>query len=132
MKREPDARLLLCAPQGYSADLLASALGAAGITRDDTLRIADPRHPPVQMKEDVLLSFSAFDDQLRAFELPEPAVVAAKRIVVMTCGAAGILRCGAYKQYHDTCTAGQAPGNKLLCGLEFSHVLIDEAGQVTT
>ena len=130
VKREPEARLLLCAPQGYSADLLASALGAAGVTRDDMLRIADPRHPPVQMKEDVLLSFSAFDDQLRAFELPEPAVVAAKRIIVMTCGAAGMLRCGAYKQYHDTCPAGQAPDDKGLCGLEFSHVLIDEAGQV--
>ena len=49
--KEGDAKLLLCAPQGYSADLLASALGAAGLKPTEMLRLADPRHPPVQMKE---------------------------------------------------------------------------------
>lgn len=51
LKREADAKLLLCAPQGYSADLLASALGAAGVKPTEMMRLADPRHPPVQMKE---------------------------------------------------------------------------------
>jgi len=52
LKREPEAKLLLCAPQGYSADLLASALvETAAVTAVDMLRIADPRHPFVQMKE---------------------------------------------------------------------------------
>ena len=49
--REDDAKLLLCAPQGYSADLLASALGTAGLKPTEMMRLADPRHPPVQMKE---------------------------------------------------------------------------------
>ena len=51
LKKEGDAKLLLCAPQGYSADLLASALGAAGLKPTEMMRLADPRHPPVQMKE---------------------------------------------------------------------------------
>lgn len=45
----PDARLLLCAPQNYSADLLASALGAAGVPKQDLLRLNDPRRPPNQV-----------------------------------------------------------------------------------
>lgn len=51
LKKEGDAKLLLCAPQGYSADLLASALADAGLKPTEMMRIADPRHPPVQMKE---------------------------------------------------------------------------------
>ena len=120
----------MCAPQGYSADLLASALGKAGVSPSELLRLADPRHPPVQMKQDVLNTFSSYDEQLRAFVLPEPAAVASKRVVVTTCSAAGILRCGAYKRYHDVCKAGQPGLDPRLCGLEFSHVLVDEAGQV--
>ncbi len=52
LKREPEAKLLLCAPQGYSADLLASALAESdAVSAVDMMRIADPRHPFVQMKE---------------------------------------------------------------------------------
>ncbi len=51
LSKEGDAKLLLCAPQGYSADLLASALGAAGLKPTEMMRLADPRHPPVQMKD---------------------------------------------------------------------------------
>lgn len=59
LKKEEDAKLLLCAPQGYSADLLASALGAAGLKPTELMRLADPRHPPVQMKEVVALHQSS-------------------------------------------------------------------------
>ena len=45
LAREPDARLLLCAPGNFSADLLASALCAAGIGADQMLRFVDPRWP---------------------------------------------------------------------------------------
>ena len=48
MLREPEAKLLLCAPQNYSADLLASALRQAGVTPADMLRLNDPRLPPNQ------------------------------------------------------------------------------------
>ena len=57
--------------------------------------------------------------------------VAGKRVVVTTCGAAGILREGAYKRLHDAArAAATAISAATLCSLEFSHVLIDEAGQV--
>ena len=49
LKREPDSRLLLCAPQNYSADLLCSALADAGVTQDEMLALKDPRHPPLQV-----------------------------------------------------------------------------------
>lgn len=43
------ARLLMCAPQNYSADLLFKALAAAGITNDYMIRLNDPRVPPAQV-----------------------------------------------------------------------------------
>jgi hypothetical protein len=49
LKRQPSSRLLLCAPQNYSADLLASALSEAGVSRGDMLRLNDPRRPPNQV-----------------------------------------------------------------------------------
>ena len=49
LRADPAARLLLCAPQNYSADLLASALGAAGVPPRELLRLNDPRRPPNQV-----------------------------------------------------------------------------------
>ena len=45
LEAEPEARVLLAAPANYSADLLASALAAAGISPDELLRLNDPRRP---------------------------------------------------------------------------------------
>ncbi len=42
---EPGARVLLAAPANFSADLLASALAAAGVPPADLLRLHDPRRP---------------------------------------------------------------------------------------
>lgn len=89
--------------------------------------IAQEKAPLLQ---DVLNFFSNYNVANRAFELPEPAIVASRRILVMTCGAAGILRCGDYGQYHKTCKAKANPD--FLAGLEFSHVLMDEAGQASS
>ena len=50
MLRQPNAKLLLCAPQSYSADLLASALRKAGVKANDMLRLNDPRLPPNQVR----------------------------------------------------------------------------------
>lgn len=131
LRCEPDSKILLCAPQGYSADLLASALGQSGVTKNEMIRLADPRHPPPQMKDDVLEKFSNLDYKMRAFTLPDPKIVADKRVVVMTCGAAGILRSGQYKKFHETeKLKAKKESDQKLVGLEFSHVLIDEAGQV--
>lgn len=81
--------------------------------------------------QNVLNGYSNFNGVNRAFDLPDPALVASKRIIVMTCGAAGILRCGDYLTYHKSATHGRGPQENVLLGIEFSHVLIDEAGQVT-
>ena len=43
------ARLLMCAPQNYSADLLFKALAAAGISNQFMVRLNDPRIPPAQV-----------------------------------------------------------------------------------
>lgn len=45
LEAEPKARVLLTAPANYSADLLASALAAAGVASDVLLRLNDPRRP---------------------------------------------------------------------------------------
>jgi putative helicase MOV10L1 len=50
LRRFPSARLLLCAPQNYSADLICSALAAAGVERQRMLRLNDPRHPLPQVR----------------------------------------------------------------------------------
>lgn len=49
LKREPAAKLLLCAPQNYSADLLASALSGK-VPVGDMIRLNDPRRPPNQAR----------------------------------------------------------------------------------
>lgn len=48
-KHVEGARLLLCAPQNFSADLLFKALTAAGVTTDYMIRLVDPRIPPAQV-----------------------------------------------------------------------------------
>ena len=47
--QQEGVRLLMCAPKNFSADLLCSALGQAGITKKAMLRLNDPRHPPPQV-----------------------------------------------------------------------------------
>lgn len=42
--------MLLAAPQNFSADLLASALAAAGVEPVDLLRLNDPRRPIFQAR----------------------------------------------------------------------------------
>ena len=74
--------------------------------------------------------FSNYNVVNRAFELPDPSVIASKRVLITTCGAAGILRCGDYGAYQRAAKAKRT--SSFLGGLEFSHVLIDEAGQVTS
>ena len=71
--------------------------------------------PHTQVKGNVL-PFCGLDNELRAFSLPSRAEVAGKRVVVVSCIAAGTLREGAYAEPQP---------------LQFSHVFIDEAGQVS-
>lgn len=64
-----------------------------------------------------MLPFCYLDEALGAFTLPTAQEIQAKRAVVVTCGAAGLLR------------EAFAP-SALEPPTTFSHILIDEAGQV--
>ena len=47
--RGTSPRLLLCAPQNYSADLICSALAEAGLTPRVMTRLQDPRRRPAEV-----------------------------------------------------------------------------------
>ncbi|KAK9829778.1 hypothetical protein WJX72_007868 [[Myrmecia] bisecta] len=126
LQRQPGAHLLLCAPQSYSADLLCSAMAKAGITSKQMLRLHDPRHPPPQVKQDVL-QFSMLDETVRAFALPSAEQVAGYSVIITTCGAAGFVR--EIMQSHAAGSDGHLGSAGMQLTLDFSHVLIDEAGQ---
>jgi len=68
------------------------------------------------VKGDVL-PYCYLDEALGAFTLPTAQEIRAKQAVVVTCGAAGLLR------------EAFAP-SVLEPPITFTHVLIDEAGQV--
>ena len=72
--------------QAYSADLLCSALAAAGVTPAEMLRLNDPRRHPYTAKDEVL-RFCCLDDATRMFSVPQDAWQ--RRVVVATCSSAG-------------------------------------------
>ena len=113
----PHARLLCCAPQNYSADLLCSALAAAGMGTDHLLRLNDPRRPPYSSKEDVL-PYCVLDKHLGMFQVPDVEDIAQYQVVVTTCAAAALLFTNQNQQQNSYTSNGG-----------FSHVLIDEGGQ---
>ncbi|KAK9861577.1 hypothetical protein WJX84_004241 [Apatococcus fuscideae] len=132
LKTEPGARLLLCAPQSYSADLLCSALAAAkdGLGERKMLRFNDPRLPPNQTKDDVI-KWCLLDESTRAYTLPAPDELAKCSVVVATCSAAALLGEGKFKEYLMHKPKGDSCGKnwEKTFGVTFTHVLIDEAGQ---
>lgn len=66
------------------------------------------------MKADVL-PYCVLDEEAGAFVLPSRGQLSFARVVVATCGAAGMLREGIYAAFST---------------FRFTHVMIDEAGQV--
>jgi putative helicase MOV10L1 len=119
----PEARLLLCAPQNYSADLLCSALAAAGLSKTRLLRLNDPRRPPYSAKEDTM-DFTSFNAESGLFEVPHSLEqLQSYSVVVCTCTAAALL----YPYYHPLNGGGGGGGGGSQAG--FTHVLIDESGQ---
>lgn len=131
----PDAKILCCAPQNFSADIVASSLLASGLPQSDILRLNDPRRPPFTVKQDVLSlccidphsgTFLTFDTPLNNFDaaaFKRYAMLrdrlAKARVVVTTCIGASLL----WRRALDTNNHHQAPHAR------FSHVFIDEAGQ---
>lgn len=76
---------------------------------------------PLQVKGDVL-PFCFLDEELGAFTLPSAEEILVRRAIVVTCGAAGLLR-EAFLPARQPVTGAELP-------ITFTHVLIDEAGQV--
>ena len=83
----PHARVLAAAPTNFSADLIASALAAAGVKAGEMLRLNDPRHPPAQTKDDVR-PFCRYDEATGYYRLPAADELRGAAIVVASCVAA--------------------------------------------
>ncbi|BBN09990.1 hypothetical protein MPTK1_5g00070 [Marchantia polymorpha subsp. ruderalis] len=103
---DPSARLCVCAPSNYAADILCSGIAAGGVDRSMMWRMNDPRRIIASVKVDVS-PFCAYQlkselDDMKSF-----------RVIVCTCGAAGML--------HEPPYLGKVE--------PFSHVFVDEAGQ---
>jgi hypothetical protein len=116
----PQARLLLCAPSPFAADILCSRLAAAmsdfitGQPSVGILRLSDPRRAAATVKEDVLPHCATWMDA-QTIEVPPRVAQAGLRVVVASCASAALL-----------------PQLRILAPLmPFDAVLVDEAGQAT-
>ena len=118
------ARLLCCAPQNYSADLLCTALASAGLSPSQMFRLNDPRRPPFSAKSDVI-PYCLLDDRLGMFAVPSPATLSSYPVIVCTCAAAALLRPEAG---NDIASSNSNSSSKITHTF-FTHVLIDEGGQ---
>eukprot|EP00884_Botryococcus_braunii_P022696 jgi/Botrbrau1/910/Bobra.0167s0026.1 len=107
-RKDSAAKILVCTPHNFAADMLAVDLAQGGVQPPNLLRLIDPRRPPNQVGPDAL-RLSNFNDDLLTFGLPSTEQLNVCRVVVATCTAAGLL--------------WQYPG------VRFTHVLIDESGQ---
>ena len=88
-----------------------------------TLQCSTPA--AIQVKDDIRdAGLCYFHEESRTFALPTRAELAELRVVVATCSAAGLLCHGQY--------AGDPlePGGTREPRLRFTHIMIDEAGQV--
>lgn len=113
LREQPDAKLLLCAPSNLStlpADLLCAGVASAGIQPGDMIRVNDPRSPPANSLQSIL-RFCLLNKELNVFKPPKEAQIAKARVVVASCTACQFLH-----------ALGRA---------QFTHVMIDEAGQAT-
>ena len=109
LRRDPNTRILACAPSNSAADLLAERLMDLG--REKIFRyyaVSRPRNAV----PDELLPFTYINDQ-GYFAVPELATLKSYRVIVSTCGSSSF-----------------AYGVGLPSG-HFSHIFVDEAGQAT-
>lgn len=108
MERDPDVRILACAPSNSAADLVAERLiGRLGT--DQLFRLNAPFRTVSTMPK-MLLPYCFLDERER-FSVQGADDLARYNVVVATCMSAGIPH-----------GVGMEPGH-------FSYVFIDEAGQ---
>lgn len=103
LNKHSAAKILCCAPQNFTADIICSELRKKGIDSKKMLRLNDPRRPIYSTKEDVL-DFCCIDDAGGTFLVPDE--LDEYSVIVCTCLSSEYL----------------SPGSR-------THVMIDEAGQ---
>ncbi|PCH37498.1 RNA helicase [Wolfiporia cocos MD-104 SS10] len=109
LKRNPGARVLACAPSNRSTDLLAQRLSA--LSPAQLLRLNSLSRKYSDLPED-LEDYSYFNAN-QVFAIPDQPTLKSFRVIVATCVSAGI-------PYGLGVQAGW-----------FSHIFVDEAGQLT-
>ncbi|KAJ7484325.1 P-loop containing nucleoside triphosphate hydrolase protein [Mycena latifolia] len=107
--RDPEARILACAPSNSAADLIARNLLSLGTTQLFRLNALTRKY--TDLGKD-LVKFSAVNDNL-TFVLPMVEDLRKYRVVVSTCLSGGI------------------PANLGIKRGHFTHIFCDEAGQAT-
>ncbi|KAJ7841089.1 P-loop containing nucleoside triphosphate hydrolase protein [Mycena olivaceomarginata] len=107
--RDPEARILACAPSNSAADLIARNLMSIGITQLFRLNSLSRKYEDLPKE---LVKFSAANDNL-TFVFPAVEELRKYRVVV------------------STCLSGGVPANLGLKRGHFSHIFCDEAGQAT-
>ena len=105
------ARILACAPSNSAADLIASRLRLASLSKQDLFRFYAPSRRKEQVPAD-LIDYTSFGSN-GEFSCPPAAVLKRYRVIVSTCVSAAF----AYG-------IGMPRGH-------FSHIIVDEAGQAT-
>lgn len=105
--RDPEARILACAPSNSAADLIARNLMSIGITQLFRLNSLSRKYEDFPKE---LVKFSAANDNL-TFVFPAVEELRKYRVVV------------------STCLSGGVPANLGLKRGHFSHIFCDEAGQ---
>ncbi|KAJ6600012.1 RNA helicase [Mycena vulgaris] len=107
--RDPEARILACAPSNSAADLIARNLVSLGITQLFRLNSLSRKYADLSKN---LIKFSAVNDNL-IFVLPVVEELRKYRVVVSTCLSGGVPAQLGVKRGH------------------FTHIFVDEAGQAT-
>lgn len=105
IKRHPQATILCCAPQNFSADVLCSELLRMGLPKSKILRLNDPRRPIYEAKSDVL-DCCIIDESCGIFQVPSKETMSRFQIIISSCVA-----------------------SEYVAGKSVTHVLIDEAAQ---
>ena len=108
LNRDPQARLLACAPSNSAADLLADRLRQSGMMPSQLLRLNALARPMTDLSR-TLLPYSKLNDG--SFVIPDPLDLKEYSIVVSTCVTASVLHAVGIPRGH------------------YGHIFIDEAGQ---
>ena len=105
VKRHPQATILCCAPQNFSADVICSELLRMGLSKLKILRLNDPRRPIYEAKSDVL-DCCMIDESCGIFQVPSKEAMGHFQIIISSCVA-----------------------SEFVAEKSVTHVLIDEAAQ---